>query len=262
MKCILMLFSIIILRTCGASEHSVVTPLNNNTILKELKGTYRINTLNGQDVSSFNLNMTFNDSTKQVSGFSGCNRFFGSYVLENNTITFSNLGATKMMCTKEKNNVETNLFKAMEKSDVVLCSENGISLLNKKQVLLSASKEPEENVLSFEYSATSRGSYKHIKIDKEHIFFSKEKGQKSLKKECDTVLWNNLSKVLNLTDIETIPNLEAPSKTFQFDGAALARLKITSNGKTYESPPFDHGNPPKEIAALVKEILSITENIE
>ena len=60
----------------------------------------------------------------------------------------------------------------------------------------------------------------------------------------------------------TISNLEAPSKNFQFDGAVLAKLTIVYDGVTYQTQPFDHGNPPKEIALLVKEILSISQNIE
>ena len=63
-------------------------------------------------------------------------------------------------------------------------------------------------------------------------------------------------------DIEQIPNLKAPTENRFFDGAAIANLKISYKGTIYESASFDHGNPPKEIEPLVKEILSISENIE
>jgi hypothetical protein len=35
-------------------------------------------------------------------------------------------------------------------------------------------------------------------------------------------------------------------KTF-YDGAPIANFKITFKDKTYETPSFDHGFPPKEI---------------
>ena len=63
-------------------------------------------------------------------------------------------------------------------------------------------------------------------------------------------------------DIETLPGLESPSKTHQYDGLAIGRLVITQGNQSNETLSFDHGYPPKEIKALVKEILSIAENIE
>ena len=41
--------------------------------------------------------ITFSDDAK-ISGFAGCNRFFGGYTLSGRVISFSNLGATKMFC--------------------------------------------------------------------------------------------------------------------------------------------------------------------
>ena len=61
---------------------------------------------------------------------------------------------------------------------------------------------------------------------------------------------------------ENMPLLEAPSQKRFFDGAAIAKLKVTFDGKTYETPSFDHGNPHPDITNLVKEILSIAQNVE
>lgn len=40
----------------------------------------------------------FNWETKQVNGLAGCNRYFASFSVEENTITFGNAGVTKMLC--------------------------------------------------------------------------------------------------------------------------------------------------------------------
>ncbi|GAB1856059.1 hypothetical protein MHTCC0001_08940 [Flavobacteriaceae bacterium MHTCC 0001] len=264
MKMMLLFFSMMVLRCCwGPTEYQLRQHLQNDeTILKTLDGTYHINTLYQEDVSSFELKVSFNDSTHQVSGFSGCNRFFGSYSLGKNSLKFAALGTTKMLCSEDKNAVETKLFKALDKADTVFFSENGFTLFDNKKLLLSATKLTIEKNMSFEYYATSRGTYKKITIEEDSISFSKKRGGKTLNMPCTERYWSNLTKLCDSVDIKNIENLEAPSKSFQFDGAPLARLRIISNSKTYESPPFDHGNPPKEIEALVKEILSSTENIE
>lgn len=264
MKTLLMCISMVVLRCCwGPTEYQILQDQQNNAnILKKLDGTYKINALNQEKISLHNLIISFNDSTKQVSGFSGCNQFFGSYTFKKNTLNFSQLGSTKMLCSQDKNKIESKFLRTLEKADAIYFSKNGFSLFNKKTLLLSASKVTEENNLSFVYSASSRSSYKHIKINKKHIELSKKREGKSLELPLNSKQWKTLVKLSNSIKIKSINNLEAPSKKFQFDGAALAHLKITSNGKTYESSPFDHGNPPEEIAELVKEILSIVENIE
>jgi hypothetical protein len=74
--------------------------------------------------------------------------------------------------------------------------------------------------------------------------------------------WKLLLEMVKKINLETISNLEAPSAKRLYDGAAIGNLTITFNGKRYKSSSFDHGNPPDEIAEIVKEILSISENIE
>lgn len=264
MRIMLLFFSMMVLRCCwGPTEYQLLQDIQDrNTIVKTLNDSFAINTLNQEDISIHKLSVSFNENTKKVSGFSGCNRFFGHYSLNKNTLTFSELGATKMLCSEEKNKVESELLKTLQRSNNILFTEEGFVLFKNKRPLLSATKLQEHNKMSFEYSATSRSAFKTIKIEKDSIVFSKKRKGKSLKTACDTVFWQKLIKISNGIDIQNISNLTAPSKAFRYDGAPLARLKITSNGTTYESAPFDHGNPPKEISSLVKEILSITENIE
>lgn len=259
-----MIFGMIVLRCCwGPSDYQlIIAQQNDNTILKELSGTYQIKHLYNRDVSSYKLNIVFNDSTKQVSGFAVCNRFFGSYSLENNTLKFSALGSTKMLCKEESNKVETELFKALEKANLILFTKDGFALYNKKKILLSTIKKEDNVNVSFEYSAISRGTYKLIKINQKSISSTTTQKGKPNNKACNKADWQKLIKAFKTFEVKNISNLKAPSKDRLFDGAATANLKITYNNKVYESQSFDHGNPPKEITTLVKEILSISENIE
>lgn len=53
------------------------------------------------------------ESEKDVKGFSGCNNFFGKYELSGNTLTFSNLGSTRMMCPDMEQ--ETKFMQVLER---------------------------------------------------------------------------------------------------------------------------------------------------
>ena len=119
-----------------------------------------------------------------------------------------------------------------------------------------------QDTISIEYSAHSRGTYKHIIVNKKQISFENRRGESPIIKTCNEAHWDALLKALKPVDIENIPNLKAPSEKRFYDGAAIANLTIIYNGKTYTTPSFDHGNPPNEIAELVKEMVSISENIE
>ena len=116
--------------------------------------------------------------------------------------------------------------------------------------------------LSVEYSALSRGIYKQIKISKKSISVTNARGTTPITQTCSEASWETIIKAVKPINVENIPNLKAPTEKRFYDGAAIAHLTIIYEGKTYKTEPFDHGNPPKEIEELVKEILSISENIE
>lgn len=119
-----------------------------------------------------------------------------------------------------------------------------------------------QDAISIEYTAHSRGFYQQIFINKKQISIENKRGESPITTTCSETDWNNLMKALKPIDIENIPNLKAPSEKRFYDGAAIANLKIIYTDETYETPSFDHGNPPTEIATLVKHILSFSENIE
>ncbi|PWH83690.1 hypothetical protein DIS18_03805 [Algibacter marinivivus] len=122
--------------------------------------------------------------------------------------------------------------------------------------------QAEQDNLSLEYTASTRGSYLQIIIKDKTIYYSKERGANSITKSCPDELWEKILKECYRVDLEKLPTFTVPSKNHQLDGALRAYLKIITNGEIHQSQSFDHGNPPKEIASLVKEILSVVENIE
>lgn len=119
-----------------------------------------------------------------------------------------------------------------------------------------------QDTVSFEYSAMSRGQFLEIKVNKKTTSIKKNRNDAAISKPTEEKKWETLLNALKSVTIENIQNLKAPSENRFFDGAAIGHLKITYKGKTYESQSFDHGNPHEEIAQLVKEMLSLSENIE
>lgn len=61
--------------------------------------------INGKTQSSPKAYLIFEKGNTRVSGFSGCNRIFGSFEITANTITFKNLASTMMAC--ENNELES-----------------------------------------------------------------------------------------------------------------------------------------------------------
>lgn len=56
----------------------------------------------GQDYGKASIK--FDTAEKRVSGNAGCNNFFGSYEVEGEYITFTQMGSTKMACMDEESN--------------------------------------------------------------------------------------------------------------------------------------------------------------
>jgi hypothetical protein len=122
--------------------------------------------------------------------------------------------------------------------------------------------EPEKQnykTLVIQYEANTRGFYQKLVVQNHTISSTNDrKGIKTpiIQKISDTD-WNALIFELNKVDLENLPNLKPPTQKRLYDGAAIAELKITFKGKTFETKSFDHGNPPMEIQKVVEIVNSL-----
>ena len=77
---------------------------------KALEGTaWRLETLPGKDAKALGAArqpLTVRLEGGRVSGFSGCNRLVGSYTVGKDTVTFSQLAGTMMMCPEPETSLE------------------------------------------------------------------------------------------------------------------------------------------------------------
>lgn len=118
------------------------------------------------------------------------------------------------------------------------------------------------NTAKVEYTANSRGLYNNTVVENKTVSVTKTRDGKPVSSSLTDAQWNNLIKEFQKVNLEEIQNLKAPTQKRFHDGAAMANLKITYKGKTYESQTFDNGNPPEKIKNLVNTILSFSKKVE
>ncbi len=112
-----------------------------------------------------------------------------------------------------------------------------------------------------EYTANTRGFYEQITLKNKTISVNKNRNDPSAAEsiKVSDAEWEKLTLYFKTLDLENIPNLVAPTEKRFYDGAAIADLKITYDGKVYQSQSFDHGHPPTPIKKIIDEILKYSQ---
>lgn len=117
--------------------------------------------------------------------------------------------------------------------------------------------------LKVTYQAATRGFFMRIWIEGDSIMVSSDNTLKTFetypfpKEEKERFI-----ALLNDIDETSLPDLKAPSKTFQYDAAQMAWLEISKGENIYKTAIFDHGKPPKAITGIVENILSLKSIVE
>lgn len=111
-----------------------------------------------------------------------------------------------------------------------------------------------------EYTANTRGFFQRITITNQQLTVMRERGEKAGKTTAiSDADWKKLVSEFSKVNLDELPNLKAPTEKRFYDGAPIGDLKVTYQGKIYESSAFDHGTPPAEIAALVNHIVALAK---
>lgn len=129
---------------------------------------------------------------------------------------------------------------------------------NKQHSQISNYQEQDGMVITYE--ASTRGFYEKIWVTKDLVSFTNDRNLKtSTASKCKSEDWKALTSLVKEISIEKLSELEAPTKMHQFDGTAMATLKVELNNEVFETNIFDHGHPPKAISQLVNKVLSIKD---
>jgi hypothetical protein len=113
-----------------------------------------------------------------------------------------------------------------------------------------------------EYTANSRGLHNNTVVENKTVSVTNTREGKPVSNSLTDAQWDALISEFQKVNLEEIPSLKSPTQKRFHDGAAMANLKITYKGKTYESQTFDNGYPPEKIKNLVNTILSFSKKEE
>lgn len=96
------LLALAMLTGCHAKRTSAGASLSSDK-LDAPAGNYQPQTINSRPLSQYQFpygkpNLHFNPEEKQISGFAGCNRYFGSYTITGDTLVFDHIASTKKAC--------------------------------------------------------------------------------------------------------------------------------------------------------------------
>lgn len=272
MKFLLSIFTLIILTGSCNSAKETLTEQKESSSQVSLSGTYNLQQLGSKDVALKPVTIKFNDSTNEASGISGCNSFFGSYTLKENTIKFGPIVTSKKYCNPDLNTVEKDFIEALNKVNSFVIKDNTLTFLNNDTKLFTATKNEasrpgkddvvQDNYKRYSviYKASTRGSFKQIEVSKTDIKISEDRGLKNIDTyPCNPQDWKALNNLLTNDIVENLDLLKAPTDNRAFDGAAHATLSVIKGDVLTMTPSFDHGKPPKEIESIVNKILSMAE---
>lgn len=111
---------------------------------------------------------------------------------------------------------------------------------------------------SIEYIATTRGFYQKITIQNQEVSISKNRNEegKGVTAKISDADWKKLVNAFETIQLDSLSTYKDPTQKRFYDGAPMAKLKITYKEKEYESLNFDHGFPPVEIEKMITKIVS------
>ncbi|MCW5518313.1 META domain-containing protein [Aureitalea sp. L0-47] len=112
----------------------------------QLAGSYAISVIGDKEVAENAPTISFMAYDKSIKGNTGCNSFFGTYALDLNVLTFSDIGSTEMACEQPIMDIENNFLQALRETGSFSLQNNVLTLLSKddQSVLLKAQKETNE----------------------------------------------------------------------------------------------------------------------
>ena len=126
----------------------------------------------------------------------------------------------------------------------------------------ASQKLEQQNNMVIDYTEESRGFYNHTQVKNHVIYVQKERNSKPIAITCSDKEWEAIQEKVNALNLNELKNFEAPSESRFHDGAPIGKFKITVDGKEYATPEFDAGNPNKNIAPLVNQVLTLSQKVE
>ncbi|MDT0294912.1 META domain-containing protein [Mesonia ostreae] len=150
LKIFTLAFAVMALYSCGPTqnkEKNNTTNATNDSAITEAQ--WVLQQLEGEDIDPSKngklISFTLNTKDNKVTGYAGCNSFFGNYTLgAGNRISFSTLGLTKMACS-EDDFKESELMNVLDMTDNYRINGNQLELNVGKRAPLAIFKKVDKN---------------------------------------------------------------------------------------------------------------------
>ena len=112
---------------------------------------------------------------------------------------------------------------------------------------------PKPTITSVELELVTRGSLKSIRMDarKTQIIVNGD----TTNVTTPAKYWKQLLKNLKTVRLDSLPMLKTNSERSQVDAAYITHVHVRTTAQLYESPQFDQGTPPRELAPLIKTLI-------
>lgn len=113
--------------------------VSNEPIRFNVPGEWKLSRINGEDVSLTRpITLNVNTAEQKVSGFAGCNQYFGNFTTDKNSLKFRLLGSTKMFC--DSMDTETKFLDALAQINSFSTEGNTLVMLTDQAVVLEFKK--------------------------------------------------------------------------------------------------------------------------
>jgi len=264
MKLATFILSLFVMNSCG-SQKATQSNLSENK-QNTLASQYQIVSVGNNSNIAKDLVLEFDLENNRVSGFSGCNRFTGSFKLDGFMINIGPLAATKRACMDEnKGNLEQHILQDLEQTVAYSIEKNTLNLVNNKGVTVikaissDTAFRDSQSTTSVEYLAVTRGGFLNIILDDSKASIQQDRNKEAVMVDLSASKLSELETSLKAIDVKNLHNIEPPSKKHQYDGAMITTVSITQDGVTYTTKAFDNDNPPKELEALINVLISLTK---
>lgn len=108
-----------------------------------LKQKWKLIQMNGVAQSNSPVYFTFDGANKRIGGKSGCNNFFGGFERNGNTLSFKQMGSTRMACSDELNKLEHQFLTALGNQTFTYdVADQTLNLYQNNKLVLMFGKTP------------------------------------------------------------------------------------------------------------------------
>lgn len=236
--------------------------------VKTLANKWYISSIKGFQ-NSTNVAPYFIVNNGQINGNNGCNDFGGEIIIDESGVFKPGLlRVTKKYCT-ELAALEKAFHATLRNAAYYKITDGILFVLDKSKYVLMSASTSKPNIeynttyqpYIIEYNTFSQNfAFKNKIIENKNTLYYYELQPKRTAEKKRTLSKTDLrffkDELLKLENND-LTNLKTPSTNYKDNGAVGATLIVSFKGNTYRVPTFDHGNPPKEIKAIVEKIMKL-----